>query len=130
LNSLKRHRDLISDEKLSITLSEVKNLRTSVDDKLNAISRGIAELNLEEEEDRALRTRERNERKRQYVLGKLDPPDYQQDFERASGKRQHGASEDWILDHALVKGWLSPTTEPNTNCIYLHGIPGAGTQNL
>ncbi|RYP59358.1 hypothetical protein DL769_008577 [Monosporascus sp. CRB-8-3] len=124
LSNLKRHRDLISDEKLSIAISEVTDMRTSVEDKLDALSRRIAEIKADEDQDREIRARNANRRKRKHLLDILDPPNYRSDFDRACDQQEISSSQEWIFGHALVENWLD-LNRSSTKRIFLHGIPGA-----
>ncbi|RYP40562.1 hypothetical protein DL767_001562 [Monosporascus sp. MG133] len=125
LSNLKRHRDLISDEKLSIAISEVTDMRTSVEDKLDAMSRRIAEIKADEDQDKELRARNTNHRKRKHLLDILNPPNYRSDFDRACDRHETSSSQEWIFGHALVESWLD-LNQSSTKRIFLHGIPGAG----
>ncbi|RYP45906.1 hypothetical protein DL768_007810 [Monosporascus sp. mg162] len=107
LSNLKRHRDLISDEKLSIAISEVTDMRTSVEDKLDAMSRRIAEIKADEDQDRELRARNTNYRKRKHLLDILDPPNHRSDFDRACDQHETSSSQEWIFRHALVETKIS-----------------------
>ncbi|RYP43713.1 hypothetical protein DL768_009760 [Monosporascus sp. mg162] len=78
LNSLKRHRELISDEKLTIATSEIRDFRSEVQDsrkfleeKLEALSKQMKELQLEEEEERTQKIQEQRSRRlhRLYLNG-------------------------------------------------------------
>lgn len=125
MNKLKRHRDLLSDEKLTAAIVELQDLRQSMEDKLDELSRKLQGLHLEDEENGALRHREQVDRQRQLVLSKLDAPSFQHEFEKASRERQNTPSGNWILGHRTYKEWTDmKKTEHKT--LYLNGSPGTG----
>lgn len=125
LNNLKRHRDLLSDEKLTAAIVGVQDFRQSIEDKLHELSRKVQDLHLDNDKSRTLQDQEQLERQRQFVLSKLNPPDYHYDFERASKERQITPSGDWILNDTTYKKWTD-TTNMEHRTLYLNGIPGAG----
>ncbi|KAF2190709.1 hypothetical protein K469DRAFT_733387 [Zopfia rhizophila CBS 207.26] len=126
LSSLRRHRELISDEKLTIAISEVRDLRESVEDKLEALSKQMKELQLEEKEEGTLKLQEQRSRRLHFVLNKFDVADCQRDLEHAKRERRyHSFSGNWIFDHPLFKEWADLTIAQNRT-LYLNGIPGAG----
>jgi hypothetical protein len=133
LNSLKRHRELISDEKLTIAISEVRDFRSeaqdsrkSLEEKLEALSKQMKELHLEEKEEETQKLQEKRSRQLQFVLNKFDAADCQRDLDHARRERRlHGSSGDWVLDHPLLKEWSDLTIARN-GTIYLNGSPGSG----
>ncbi|KAH8592598.1 hypothetical protein B0O99DRAFT_716361, partial [Bisporella sp. PMI_857] len=126
ISSLKRHRELISDEKLTIAISEVQDFRESVEEKLEALSKQMKELQLEKNEEGTLKLQEQRDRQLQFVLNKFDVADCQKDLEHARRERRHHSSSgDWIFNHPLFKEWADLTI-PRNSTLYLSGIPGAG----
>jgi hypothetical protein len=127
LGDLKRHRELISDEKLTISISESRDFREFAEEKLEALSKALKELRLEEDEQRILKLQEQRNRRLQFVLNKFDVADCERDLEHARRERRHHSSSgNWIFDHPLFKQWLDLTISRN-NTLYLSGIPGAGS---
>jgi hypothetical protein len=127
LSSLKRHRELISDEKLTIAISEVRDFREFVEEKLEALSKRMKELQLEEKDEGTLKLQEQRGRQLQFVLNKFEVADCQRDLEHARREcRHHSSSGDWIFDHPLFNEWADLTT-PRNSTLYLNGIPGAGS---
>lgn len=125
VRELKKYRDLLSDEKITATILEVQELRQSMEEKLDEISRKVDDLQINADESAAFRYREQVDNKRQFVLKKIDPPDYECDFERASKERQGTGSGNWLLGHATFQEWVDPTS-PNHWGLYVSGIPGTG----
>ena len=125
LARLKRHRDLLSDEKITATILDVGDFRESVEEKLNELSRKLQDLHLEDEEREHLRRRQQLDHKRQFVLSKLDPPNYQYDYGEAMKQRHGSSSGDWILQDSTFQAWGDPV-ENGHKKLYLSGIPGAG----
>ena len=124
IGSLRRYRELISVEKLTITISEVRDLREFVEENFETLAKRLEELYLEDEG--TLRLQEQRGRKLQFVLNKFDVADCQKDLEHARRERRHhNASGDWIFDHPLFKEWADLTIRRNST-LYLNGIPGAG----
>lgn len=124
-SKMKRHRDLLSDEKITATILEVQDMRESMEDKLQELSRRLEELHLSTDEDRVLQQRERLDKRREFVFSKLGAPVYQNDFERASRERHQTSSGDWILNDDTYKKWID-TTSLEHRTLYLNGIPGTG----
>ncbi|RYP71616.1 hypothetical protein DL769_004656 [Monosporascus sp. CRB-8-3] len=133
LGSLKRHRELISDEKLTIAISEIRDFRSEVQDsrksleeKLEALSKQMKELQLEEKEEGTQKLQEQRSRRLQFVLNKFDATDCQKELEHARRQRRHHSSSgDWIFDHPLFKEWADITIARNST-LYLNGSPGSG----
>ncbi|KAK5631888.1 hypothetical protein RRF57_007602 [Xylaria bambusicola] len=133
LNSLKRHRELISDEKLTIAISEVRNFRSEVQDshksleeKLETLSKQMKQLQLEEKEEETQKLQEQRSRRLQFVLNKFDVADCRRDLEHIRRERRHHSSSgDWILDHPLFKEWTDLKISRNST-LYLNGSPGSG----
>jgi hypothetical protein len=128
LRNLKRHRELISDEKLTIAINEGRDFRESVEEKLEALSKQMKELQLQEKEEGALKIQEQRIKRLQFVLNKFDIADCQRerDLEHAKHERRHHSSSgNWIFDNPLFKNWADLTITKNST-LYLNGIPGAG----
>ncbi|KAI0536611.1 hypothetical protein GGR58DRAFT_381624 [Xylaria digitata] len=133
LNSLKLHRELISDEKLTIAISEVRDFRSEVQDsckfleeKLEALLKPMKELQLAKREEETQKLQEQRSRRLQFVLNKFDAADCQRDLEHARRERRHHRSSgDWILDNPLFKEWTDLTITGNS-MLYLNGSPGSG----
>ena len=125
LAKLKRHRELLSGEKLAAAVADVHQSVQSVEDKVDTLSRQLERLHFVNDEEVSRRHREDLERKRQFVLSKLDPPDYYCDLEKALNERRDSTSGNWLLADATFRQWADITTmEPRA--LYLHGIPGSG----
>ncbi|RYP51599.1 hypothetical protein DL768_003106 [Monosporascus sp. mg162] len=150
LDSLKRHRTLLSDEKLTAAIAEIQDVRqlavtrfneqsaqsnTRFDElskKLHNIFQELSKQLYENQEKTAEReTREQQQALRQqrhFIANKLGPPDYEADQHRASEQRFSG-SGDWILTDPDFLSWLDPRN-PSHSTLYLHGMPGAGKTTL
>jgi hypothetical protein len=125
LAKLKRHRDLLSDEKITAAIIEVQDFRQSFEDRLDELSREVQKLNLGNDEQQSLRQSEDLDRKRQLVLSKLNPPDYEYDLERASSEREASTSGNWLLSDHRFQHWSDVATMERRT-LYLNGIPGTG----
>lgn len=124
-SKMKRHRDLLSDEKITATIFEVQDMRESMEDKLQELSRRLQQLHLSTDEDKVLQQRERLDKRREFVFSKLGAPDYQSDFERASKERHETPSGDWILNNDTYQKCINAASM-EYNTLYLNGIPGTG----
>ena len=97
-----------------------------MEDRVDTLSRQLQRLHFIDDEEVSRRHREDLDRKRQFVLSKLDPPDYHYDLERASNERCDSTSGDWLLTDTTFGQWADMTAmEPRA--LYLNGIPGLGT---
>jgi hypothetical protein len=129
LSKLKRHRDLLSDEKLTTAVLEVQKLGQSVgsvEDKLDHISRRLAALQLSADNDTVIRLKRDLDEKRKFVLSVLDPPDYESDLDRAFKERQSVTAGDWIFENETFKQWAQSDNSSEVLTLYLNGIPGTG----
>ncbi|KAK4225967.1 hypothetical protein QBC38DRAFT_510751 [Podospora fimiseda] len=106
LAKLKRHQQLLSDEKITAAIFEVRDLRQSVEDNL-----GDQKKQLED--------------KRQFVISKLDASGYHADLEFAFKQRGGGEYGDWILSNNTFQDWVEiGSMEDGVKTLYIHGIPG------
>ena len=146
LDSLKRHRTLLSDEKLTAAIAEIQNLHQvtvkkfsdqsdqssaelnglwlQLDNKFQELSKQLYEIQKISTEKETKEHREALNQQRRFIAEKLGPPDYEADQYRVSEKR-FSASGDWILNDPGFLNWLDPRNLSNST-LYLHGIPGAG----
>src|SRR5262245_47031574 len=121
INNLKRHRNLISDEKLTIAVKEVRGLPESIEEKLETLSRQMKELRLEEKEEEIMKLHERRIHRLQFVLNKFDIADSHIDRELEHARRErrhHSASGKWIFDNPLFSEWADLKFTRN-NTLYL-----------
>ncbi|KAJ3548304.1 hypothetical protein NM208_g1070 [Fusarium decemcellulare] len=136
LDSLKRHRELLSDEKLTATILEIQagrgdvrairqTIETRFDELSRKLERGLVETR--ERETRALQ--ESLMHKRRLISAQLCPGNYAVDQQAAFSQWSSSTSENWVLQDKRFKNWLQPG--PNTDrVLYLHGMPGAGKTTL
>ena len=127
LNRLKRHRDLLSDEKMTAVALEVIDMRDSIESRIQQLVEDVQKLHLDDE-DKALKQQESFHKRLEFVHSKLGVVDYQLDFQQASRERQNTPSGDWILQYSVYKSWVATTDKDGI--IYLSGIPGAGKECL
>ncbi|KAM0806795.1 putative NACHT domain-containing protein [Seiridium cardinale] len=146
VESLKRHRALLSDERLNAAVMEVQHTRSQTlaalkdssvqaDQHFEDLSRQVQEIytqishqiyNIKQKADENVE-KERTEtiRKDIWVLTqKLNPPDCDADQQIASEHR-HPRSGDWILREPSFLRWSGSQSPPST-VLYIHGMPGAG----
>ncbi|KAI5461405.1 hypothetical protein BGZ63DRAFT_508560, partial [Mariannaea sp. PMI_226] len=126
LSNLKRHREILSDEKLSIAISEVRDVGELLGEQLESRKKQMMKLQLDEKEQDTLKFQEQRSRRLQFVLNKFGIVDCQGDLEHARYEhRHHGSSGDWLFDDPQFKEWADLTMTRNST-LCLHGIPGAG----
>ncbi|RTE70730.1 hypothetical protein BHE90_014874 [Fusarium euwallaceae] len=123
LSNLKRHRELISDEKLTIAISEVQDSREFVEEKLEALSNQMKQLQLKEKTQATLELGAQRRQRLEFVLDKFDVAGRQRQRALREPYRHH--SGDWIFNHRLFKEWADLKIARNST-LYLNGIPGAG----
>jgi hypothetical protein len=125
LRDLKKHRDLLSDEKITVTILEVRELRSSMESKLSELSRQLQHMQLADEDSAVLQRQEELEKKRSFIIGKLDAPNHAYDLDRASAERRGSSTGNWILDNPTFLEW-SDTSSPGHCMLHVHGSPGTG----
>jgi hypothetical protein len=116
----------LSGEKLIAAVADVHQSVQVVEDKVDTLSRELQRLYLVDNEEVSRRHRFDLDRKRQFVLSKLDPPDYHYDLEKASSERHDSTSGDWLLADTKFRQW-SDEAAMEPRALYLNGIPGSGT---
>lgn len=129
LTKLKRHRDLLSDEKITAAIFEVRDVAQSVqsvEDKLDEMSRQLEQLHISVNDKATLQHKQHLEEKRKFVFSKLDAPEYHVDLERAFKKRKGGNYGDWVLADHTFREWVELTGTHDKRWLYLNGIPGTG----
>ncbi|OCL02208.1 hypothetical protein AOQ84DRAFT_349486, partial [Glonium stellatum] len=129
LDSLKRHRALLSDEKLTAAIEEIQDTRQLVlslqlHNRFQELSKQLYESHEKSAEKKATEVQEALYQQRHSVAEKLGPPDYEADHNRAS-KQRFSASGDWILQTPDFLNWLNPQNQ-SCSTLYMHGMPGAG----
>lgn len=135
LDSLKRHRSLLSDEKLTAAIAEIQDIRkltVARSDELsqqlhNRFQELLKQLYESQEGLRKKEARQEQEalrQQRRIIEEKLGPPDYEADQRRAL-EQCFSSSGDWILDDQNFLNWLH-SRNPSNSILYMHGMPGAG----
>ncbi|KAK6839363.1 hypothetical protein PG987_005229 [Apiospora arundinis] len=150
LESLKRHRALLMDERLNAVMLGIKNgrdqtlvtLTKSADQsstnfdrledkvanlytKLSSQVYGLAQSS--EKIDKALQ-RDLPLQEMNTMLIKLNPSDYMAD-QQAALQSCHEKSGDWVFQNPSFIGWLQSKTLPDC-VLFIHGMPGAGKTSL
>ncbi|KAH0537126.1 hypothetical protein FGG08_006059 [Glutinoglossum americanum] len=131
-DSLKRHRTLLSDEKLTAIIEEVQETRGVTDTKLDELSEQIRNGldSVKEVIEKGIMELQYSLLERKSVVtAKLDPPDYEADQQAASAQRHCTSSGDWVLGEASFASWIHDDALPS-GTLYLHGIPGSGKTTL
>ena len=80
INRLKRHRDLLSDEKMTAVALEVIDMRDSIESRIQELVEDVQKLHLDDE-DKALKQQESFHKRLKFVHSKLGVVDYQLDFQ-------------------------------------------------
>ncbi|KAF3915933.1 hypothetical protein AA313_de0205750 [Arthrobotrys entomopaga] len=111
LESLKRHRALLSDEKLTVLLEEVHESRNSIEEKLQKFAAEIKDKLEKLEQDAKYKAYERScllLKQKAVVATKLSVRmlTYNSDYQYAISQRYSTYSGDWILDDSIFKTWV------------------------
>ncbi|KAL6922418.1 hypothetical protein FSST1_006444 [Fusarium sambucinum] len=125
LKSLQRHRDMLSEEKLTAVMEETQRKGQSIQDGLDQLNRRLEEEYNKNIERDLLAHQIEIDRHRSVVESKINAPDYHEDYEIASQKRFQSTSGRWILSDPHISNWLDHNSDTDRK-IYLSGIPGAG----
>lgn len=146
LESLKRHRTLLSDEKLTAAIAEIqdaRNLATEGFKEQSAVTNGrfnelsqhfesrfqqlSEQLCINQKQLAEKEISEQQETSRQHkrmIAEKLGAPDYGGDQQRASQHR-FLASGEWVIKHSNFVNWID-SQDALTSTLYMSGKPGAG----
>ncbi|KAM0431361.1 hypothetical protein ACHAPT_005337 [Fusarium lateritium] len=134
LDSLKRHRTLLSDEKLTAAVMEIQAGRREVQDFRDVARGRFDELSrqLEEEFDKRARkeTDELDEsllQTKRSISSQLSPGSYEADQRSAFNQFFQSPSADWVFQDGKFKDWL---VWSDCRMLYLQGMPGAGKTTL
>lgn len=146
MESLKRHRTLLLDERLNAavagirdsrdkTLQLLKNtayqseancakLADKVDDVYKVLSAQI--YGLTQSSGKIIETlqRDRPLEELNSMFTKLDPPDYQAEQQMALNSC-HGESGTWIFQSPAFTNWMQSRVLPDCT-LFIHGMPGSG----
>ncbi|KAF4998447.1 hypothetical protein FDECE_11788 [Fusarium decemcellulare] len=132
LDSIKRHRALLLDDKLTAAISEAQAGRgearachLAVEARFTELSKQMNEI-LEEAKDKEARSlQESLIMRRRFISAQLAPGNYEADQQSAFLQCSTSPSEDWVLQDERFKEWLQPRTNAGS-VLYLYGMPGAG----
>ncbi|KAL2672283.1 hypothetical protein Neosp_012985 [[Neocosmospora] mangrovei] len=134
IDSLKRHRTLLSDEKLTAAVIEVQEGRRETQDFREMVEARFSNISRQLEADLEKRSRkEIEERKdsllqaRRTISSQLSPGNYEGDQRSAFSQFFSSPPGDWVLHEPRFQKWLQ---SPNGQVLYLHGMPGAGKTTL
>ncbi|KAI8650419.1 hypothetical protein NCS57_01375600 [Fusarium keratoplasticum] len=134
IDSLKRHRILLSDEKLTAAVVEVQEGRRETQDFRDMVEARFSNISRQLEADLEKRSRkEIEERKdsllqaRRTISSQLSPGNYEDDQRSAFSQFFSSPSGDWVLHEPRFKKWLQSSSG---QVLYLHGMPGAGKTTL
>ncbi|KAJ4218040.1 hypothetical protein NW759_008634 [Fusarium solani] len=134
IDSLKRHRTLLSDEKLTAAIIEVQQARREAQELRNVMEARFGELSRRLETDSEKRSRQEVEAMKDGLLqarctisSQLSPGNYQDDQKLAFDQFFRSPSGDWVLQEPKFTEWLKGS---NGQILYLHGMPGAGKQSF
>ncbi|KAK4181968.1 hypothetical protein QBC35DRAFT_396889, partial [Podospora australis] len=132
LDSLKRYRALLSEEKLTVVIEEQQTARHLSETKHDEISKYLQDKfdtlknaikNQELESQNSLRSH------RKSIRDRLNAPDYEMDHQLAAQKRHRKSSGNWSTDDPRFQQWLDGAPQQN-DTLYLHGSPGSGKTTL
>ncbi|KAH7165444.1 hypothetical protein EDB81DRAFT_253192 [Dactylonectria macrodidyma] len=120
IDSLKRHRALLSDEKLTVVIDDVQELSTDFNDRLAEIREAIKEKKTKHQDSVFNRKAQ--------VNAKIGPLDYESD-QRTASKQRYVTSGTWVLEDPRFTKWAEGNMARD-NILFLHGIPGSGKTTL
>lgn len=146
LESLKRHRTLLRDQRLDAAVLEIQNSRdqtlrlltTSADEATiqinhlkqhvegvyHKLSSQIYDLHESSKTDRAHHRQKIPRKELEFIVAKLDPPAYEAD-QVSAFKQCHNESGNWIFDHTSFLKWTKSESGPDS-VLFIHGMPGSG----
>ncbi|KAJ3579030.1 hypothetical protein NPX13_g1537 [Xylaria arbuscula] len=144
LESLKRHRTLLLDERLNTAILEIQNNRNemivAIDgskkqsvDKLSRVEAHIQDIFTKlsgqlyslQQSAKANEEYIRNSRRElDMIINKLDPPDFEDDQVSAMNMC-HSGSGLWIFENPVFSKWAQSKSISDA-VLFIHGMPGAG----
>ncbi|KAI8652052.1 hypothetical protein NCS56_01422000 [Fusarium sp. Ph1] len=134
IDSLKRHRALLSDEKLTAAVAEVQEGRREAQDFRDTVEARFSEISKQLETESEKRSKKELEEMKESLLqarrtisSQLSPGSYEADQQSAFSQFFSSPSGDWILKEPKFKEWLGAS---NGQILYMHGMPGAGKTTL
>ncbi|KAK4064835.1 uncharacterized protein Triagg1_8834 [Trichoderma aggressivum f. europaeum] len=130
IDNLKRHRALLSDEKLTVVIEEIQESRdvanitqqqlsSDIKKQLDEIKQSLKEKDIEKRDSLL--------KERHHLVTKFEPLEYNADQHRAYSQRDVPCSGDWILEDPRFKSWVNGGTQ---SVLYLNGMPGSGKTTL
>lgn len=131
LDSLKRHRALLADEKLTAAIVETQESRTVVEQRFDGLSKLIRDglHNLQDAMyTQNIKIQKSLEDQKNDIKAKLRSPDFEADHRWISAQRHSPSSGNWLLNKSVFTQWMQPQT-PSDSVIYLHGMPGSGNRH-
>ena len=147
MESLRRHRQLLLDERMTACIMEIQTTRsemaqqfqslsTDADTRFSSLLREtetvyqqlstkLYESGEKDAEREAQRQQESLMAIKSSIAGKLDTPDHEADHQQTLGKRFAQSGQGLLQDQRFLDWYQG---RDRTGCIlYLHGKPGAGT---
>jgi hypothetical protein len=137
LESLKRHRALLLDERLNAAVLETQRSRHQLlialdkstarsEHQFNYLEQRVQEIftKLSEQIYGLQQSTNENKEEISLIVNKLDPPDFEADQLSALSSCRRGSGE-WIFNTATFSKWAHSNRMPDS-VLFIHGIPGAG----
>ncbi|KAK6343601.1 hypothetical protein TWF730_011192 [Orbilia blumenaviensis] len=131
IDSLKRHRDLLSDEKITAILEESQQNNRVIETIPTGFQEIITKLDQLQKDidDKKLQAHEHKIKRKEILKTKLHPPNYHQHQLLASKKRSAPSSGNWVFQDPKFKAWLGGDLIMDS-ILYINGIPGSGKTTL
>jgi hypothetical protein len=124
---LKATRNLLNEEKLTATMSEIQNFQEATCSRLSSLMREVERNYAIDKEKAQLDADDRCHRMLASVLAKLGDPNYFEDHGLAASHRiPETQSGNWLLNSNVFRRWSDAELASGHAAIYLSGIPGAG----
>ncbi|KAI1736489.1 hypothetical protein F4680DRAFT_432296 [Xylaria scruposa] len=147
IESLKRHRALLLDERLNAVVLEIQRSRNEtlelskqssnqlaaqlekldrqIREVYTKLSSHIYDVQLSSEADKTVQQSTVRLQEMNLIMNKLDPPNVEEDHCVALNSR-HGESGEWLFKDAMYQRWTRSGSLPDS-VLFINGMPGAGT---
>jgi hypothetical protein len=128
IESLKRHRALLADEKVTAVIEEVQVSRISTEGKLDELSKdlrqGLEDLKQAVGKE-SVDFQDSVLKQKSALAARFESPDYEADQQSVASQRLSPLSGDWVLSEPAFDNWINAYMLPD-GILYLSGGPGSG----
>ena len=128
IESLKRHRALLADEKVTAVIEEVQVSRISTEGKLDELSQDLRQ-GLEDLKQAVGKEnvdfKDSVLKQKSALAARFESPDYEADQQSVASQRLSPHSGDWVLSEGGFDNWVNAYMLADS-ILYLSGGPGSG----